>query len=114
MSAARVRVRRYKPKGSDLWVVCIHESDMNSKRAEVLTLCRQVILRFDDSPIAGFALVVWDEESFFAGDSKNYDGKIPRALIPDFVRNCLLAENNVDWTIARVRRMMGWSPPDAS
>lgn len=114
MNAARIRVRRYKPKGSDLWVVCIHESAMNSVRAEVLTRCRETILMHGDNEIAGFALVVWDKDQNWSTDFANIDGRIPLALIPDYARNCLLANTIEDWTLQSVRKMMGWLPPTSS
>lgn len=112
MNAARIRVRRYKPKGSDLWVVCIHESAMNSVRAEVLTRCREAILLHGDDEIAGFAIVVWDKNSESTADLENFSGHIPSGLIPDYVRNLLLAERLESWAVARVKRLLGL-PPDA-
>jgi len=98
MKTARVRVRRWKPKGSDLWVVAIHESPGNSNRAFALTRARQVILAAGED-IAGFAIVVWSKDGTSVCDSHAMSGvgHIPNILIPDFVRARLLADRIQTW-----------------
>ena len=103
VTAARTRVRRWKPHGAKFWVTAIHESDQNSVRAAVLTRVRENILWFGDRRIAGFAMVVWDEDQTWIADLENFNGKIPLALIPDYVRNCLLAQQIEEWTPQAIR-----------
>jgi len=95
---AQTRVRRFKPHGTDLWIVCIHESAGNSARAYALTSARQVISSFG-TDLAGFAVVAWGRDLESCADACNFDGRIPAILIPDFVRNRLLAQRIEAWTL---------------
>lgn len=55
-----------------------------------------------DSDIAGFAFMVWDKEGASTVKALRFTGAIPTILIPDFVRNRLLAETSEDWTIETI------------
>ena len=65
-------------------------------------------LGYFEGKVAGYAFVVWDEEG---GSSASAVGTctIPGILVPDFVRNRLLAYKIEDWTIETVNK--SWKPP---
>lgn len=57
-----------------------------------------------DARICGMALVVWDQDCASTATLRANPGSpIPGALIPDFVRNRLLAEKIEEWTIMGLR-----------
>ena len=63
--------------------------------------------------VAGAAFVVWSADNgssamMFAGA----DSRIPSILIPDFVRNRLLAVKIIDWTKDDINTSNGFSPDD--
>lgn len=98
MTAARTKIRRWKPKGSNLWVVCIHESDGNSRRAFALTRVRSVIESAGED-IAGFAVMCWTRDFQSWADAHNLCGPIPVDLIPEYVKSRLLAQGINDWVM---------------
>jgi hypothetical protein len=51
--------------------------------------------------IAGFAFMVWSEDGASTSDART-DGHIPSILVPDFVRNKLLADRIEAWTVERI------------
>ena len=51
--------------------------------------------------IAGFALVVWGSNATSVAMLES-DGRIPSILVPDFVRNRLLARQIERWTIQEI------------
>ena len=96
MTAARTRIRQWKPKGTNLWVVCIHESEGNSRRAFALTTVRSVIESAGEN-IAGFAVVCWTRDLVSYADAHNLSSPIPIDLIPEYVKSRLLAQGIRDW-----------------
>lgn len=64
---------------------------------------------------AGFAFVVWDAD--LSSSASHWSGPgsgIPSILIPDFIRNRLLALQIERWTIDSVNQSNGYPPDDAS
>lgn len=55
-----------------------------------------------DANVGGFAFMVWDVNGSSTCECRNVDGHIPEILIPDFVRNRLLAFKIESWTIDTV------------
>lgn len=51
-----------------------------------------------DRPLGGAAIAVWDIDGSSICDLQS-NGTIPAILVPDFVRNRLLAAKIEDWTI---------------
>lgn len=96
---ARTRISRYKPHGSALWVVCVPNQE-DAKREFVERCVDDVIARHNtDGRLGGFAFMVWDTDGASTVDAANMDGYIPTILIPDFVRNRLLAYRIETWTL---------------
>lgn len=52
----------------------------------------------DPQPLAGYAVVVWRTDGVSSAYLQS-NGQIPSILVPDFVRNRLLAEKIEDWAI---------------
>lgn len=56
---------------------------------------------FADGTISGYAIVVWGSDGKTSSVA-NTDGRIPGILIPDLVRNKLIADKIEEWTIDTV------------
>jgi hypothetical protein len=72
----------------------------------------RAVLDAQGDDICGFALVVWGSNTRSTADlgAKIHAGSvIPEILIPDFVRNRLLAVKIEEWTVDTVR---GYVAPD--
>lgn len=53
--------------------------------------------------IAGFAFVVWGSDMKSVAELQVWDNPIPSAVVPDFVRNRLLADRIETWTLETLR-----------
>lgn len=53
--------------------------------------------------IAGFAFVVWGSDMRSTATLQVWENPIPSALVPDFVRNRLLADRIETWTLETLR-----------
>lgn len=100
MNAARTRIGRVTLRGgADLRIFPGVE---NTDRRYVERDMRVVLdahCRIDPA-IAGFALVVWSPDGTSTCMSRiNESNMIPSILVPDFVRNRLLADRIERWTI---------------
>ena len=80
-------------------------------RAHVERMVRKV-LDAQGADIAGFAFVVWAKDGASTADAQNKTSSIPNILIPDFVRNRLLAERIEAWAVSNTLRRLGF--PDGS
>jgi hypothetical protein len=100
MQTARLRVRsvRYKDGRSVVRLRAPADPD----RAYIEERVRGV-LDAHDHDFCGFAFVVWGSDARSTTFASTNDGsRIPVALIPDFVRNILLADRIEAWTIERL------------
>lgn len=79
----------------------MHESDGNSRRAYAMTRAREVIAGHG-TDLAGYAVMAWTKDGTSTCDSANLAGNIPTILIPDFVRNRLLAHRIEEWTLEEI------------
>lgn len=72
--------------------------DSRHFRADFLAFCRNTVdLQGDD--FVGFALVVWGSDQSSTAECMVSQGScIPTILVPDFVKNRLLAERIERWT----------------
>ena len=100
--AARTRIRRYKPHGSALWVVCLHQPEEMNRADDI---ARRIIAMCGclEEPIAGFAVVVWD-----AGESSTCDWdiwvpRIPNTLVAAYVGERVKLEITQDTMLKRLR-----------
>lgn len=99
MTVARTRIRRFRPHGSALWVVCVPNQE-DEKRDFVWQCVSSVMKRHvTGGRLGGFAFMIWDTDGSSTVDAANMDGNIPTILIPDFVRNRLLAARIEQWTL---------------
>lgn len=58
------------------------------------------VLATHDGPVAGFTFTCWDEDSRSTTTTVvGLASRIPSALVPDFVRNRLLADLIETWTL---------------
>lgn len=58
------------------------------------------VFRKHGDNVAGFALVIWGSDGGSTCDAQVADGSsIPTILVPDFVRNRLLAQRIEQWTL---------------
>lgn len=93
-SIPRLRSVKFKT-GGELRVLPTKRRDA---RRYVEDYVRQV-LDAQGTDITGFAFVVWGADLSSSADLASGDGSpIPSILIPDFVRNRLLARKIEDWT----------------
>jgi hypothetical protein len=99
---ARLRVRsvRMKNGGASIRLLRADNRDYHANIRKRVDLCLQNY----NEDIGGFAFVVWDTKNDSCADGANYRSTIPTILIPDFVRNRLLAERIVDWAIEEVEK----------
>jgi hypothetical protein len=98
VSAARVRIGKVRLKNGP--VIVRLPSPGDRRRKEIEEIFRRAL---DDhgEEIAGFALVVWDNQLNSIASMKN-SNQIPGSLVPDYVRNRLLAEKIIDWAVERI------------
>lgn len=99
---ARLRVRSVRMKNGGASIRVLRGEDQN----HTLNVMKRVeqCLSAQGSDVAGFAFVVWGKEQDSTCDAANYCSPIPHILIPDFVRNRLLAERIVDWAVEQVKK----------
>lgn len=96
-SPLRLRSVRYKDGRGDLRV--IHTRTVADDRADVEYFVRRV-LDVHAQRIAGYAIVVWAPDQSSTADLGGLPGNtVPTIMIPDFVRNRLLAEKIEMWTV---------------
>jgi hypothetical protein len=53
--------------------------------------------------LAGYAVMAWDKDGVSTIDAANFGSCIPNILIPDFVRNRLLAHRIEEWVLEDFR-----------
>lgn len=99
--AARIRIRRYKPHGSALWVVCLHQPEEMARSEKIARRVVALVSHYR-RPIAGFAVVVWDNREASSCDWDIWDQRIPNVLVPDFVRERIMQEITQDRMINRL------------
>jgi hypothetical protein len=98
---ARTRIRRYRPHGSALWVMCLRQPE-EFDRADVIMRRIGRTLANISTPIAGFAIVVWDVSDSSACDWDIWERRIPNVLVADFVGERVRLEITQDRTIKRM------------
>lgn len=99
MEEARVRIVNVTPKDKRFSVIT------NKKSDDYQVTMSHVANGVDalNSEIAGFAFVVWGKDGTSVCIQRVKDGSmIPSILVPDFVRNRLLAERIEQWTIETI------------
>ena len=101
--SARIRLRSIRYKDGRAQLRVLYPPEPFDYSADAAKRCQATIQALADegSNIAGYALVVWagcgkSAVSFAANDAS----AIPSILIPDFVRNRLLAERIESWTLS--------------
>lgn len=97
-------VRRYRrPK-----VVGLDAARAKARRKAIETSIKRQIdnQTADGSMIAGYALVVWGYDGKSTAKSFTDGGVSPSMLVPDFVKNRLLADKIEDWTIETVNESL--------
>ena len=96
----RVRIVRVRPKrGQKVELLRVPKSEDRSK------ILREDVGRFISTmpaEIAGFAIMMWDMDLNTNGKIRVWDNPIPSILVPDLVRNWLLAKQAEDWTVERL------------
>ncbi len=103
MKTARVRISRYRPHGSHLWVVCLETNQDKIKKSMKNRIDSVVEMHTDSCKVNGFVVMIWDNDGTSTCDAVNFEGNIPGILIPDFVRNRLLAQKIETWTLETLR-----------
>lgn len=98
--SARVRIGRVKLKRDGKVVLLRKPEDHRAAIAD----CVNSILNGHGTDIAGMAFVVWGSDMQSTADMKVFGNPIPTMLVPDFVRNRLLAERIETWTLEALRR----------
>ncbi len=98
---ARLRIRsvRMKAGGAKISVIRSEDVDYTASIRSRVEKC----LDAQPNPV-GFAFVVWSNDHNSVADAANYRSNIPTILIPDFVRNRLLAERIVDWAVEEMKK----------
>lgn len=96
----RIRSVRMKNGGATVRILRGDEHDY----AEDVRLKIDKCLRAQGSDIVGFAFVVWGKDAASTADAANWGGQIPTIMIPDYVRNRLLAERIVEWAVEEMKK----------
>jgi hypothetical protein len=108
------RISRVRPKGSKLGqVVILPPADAAKERAHILGRIRTLLESHKTLP-DGWAFVVWDEKMCSSSDfvvGKSFRSGL---LVPDFVRERLMANRILDWAEQDARHLMGLPPSDDS
>jgi len=109
--SARVAIRRVRFKSGG--EVHLLQPTQDRGRAHVERQVRDCLDMTDD--VAGAAFVVWSADGgSTASIYTSSASRIPSILVPDFVRNRLLAMKIIDWTIDDINTSNGFLPDDAS
>jgi hypothetical protein len=100
---ARLRVRSVLMKAGGAKISVLRTDDFDYA-ADARAWAAQCIAPHTHD-IAGFAFIVWNHD----GDSTcklkaNMRSSIPMIMVPDFVRNRLLAERIVDWAVEEMKK----------
>ena len=91
----RLRSIRYKDGRGSLRVV----PDFRDKDRPIVEAHIKQMLDIQGNDIAGFAFVVWGaDKRAMAYSSSNSRSVIPPIMVPDFVRERLLAEKIMEWS----------------
>lgn len=99
---ARTRIRRYKPHGSALWVMCLRTPEEENRPQDIAHRVLATAERMEH-PIAGFAIVLWDAINYSSCDWDIWEARIPNVLVGDFVGQRIKLEITQDSTIRRMR-----------
>jgi hypothetical protein len=100
-SRLRLRSVRFKDGRAPLKVLHRKDGDDYESVLAWVRACLDAHRRGDkeSSNIAGFAFMVWATDGSSVCEAQNNSGLIPTIMIPDFVRNRLLAKRIEEWTI---------------
>jgi hypothetical protein len=103
---AKVRISKVRLKNGP---VIVRLPDHNERRrAAIIAWVKKVLDSHitGEGQIAGFAFVVWDADG--AASCKTLAGGcVPALLMPEFVKNKILAERITDWTLDEVNFQWG-------
>lgn len=91
---------RFKDGRPDLHV--LNSPTKQSDRADIEWHIKRTLDAHDDR-IAGYAIVVWAPDGASTADIRSTGNTVPGIMVPDFVRNRLLAEKIEQWTIKDLR-----------
>lgn len=109
MSAVRIGRVRLKSGGE----VRLLRPEVDANRGKAERFIRETLDQHPGSELAGYAFVTWGPDGGSTCTQWVGPGStIPTILIPDFVRNRLLAATAVSWTIQDVNEQLGFSPSD--
>ena len=97
MAHARIRSVTFKNGGATIRL--LHRPDF---RQEARDLCNQVFSGHAEVAVAGMAMVLWAADGQATAIMASGPGCIPGMLIPDFVRNRLMAERIIQWAVEAV------------
>lgn len=102
---ATAAVKRYRR----LKVVAFGPAKQKADRVKLEKRIRAVIDAHCDAgmDLGGFAMVVWNRDGASTCDMASDGGVSPPIMIPDFVRNRLLAQKIEHWTIDTINESAG-------
>lgn len=92
-----LRLRRVHFKDGRASIKVIPQRMVQEERREVGELVRECMSSLCGH-IAGFAFVVWSHDTASAAELRNYYAAMPRAMVPEFVRERLRHEITERWT----------------
>ena len=73
---------------------------VSPRRAEAEQRIRRALDAMgDEAELSGFVFMAWDKNISSVAFTAVHDGLLPAILVPDFVRNRLLAQQIEKWTI---------------
>ena len=105
MDAARTRIGKITLKSGGS--VRLLRDAKDDRRAFVEHKIRTVLDSHGDD-LAGFAFMVWaPDHRSTCFSSCNDTSDVPKIMIPDFVRNRLMAERIVDWSVSSTLQELG-------
>jgi len=114
MNIARTRIRNVRLKPVDNVAPIAAAVDLDRRYIE--QDIRDVLdahsgAGFGSNDFAGYAIVVWSRDGSSTCSARcNEHSQIPTALVPDFVRNRLLADRIERWTSDAILRRLGYNP----
>ena len=112
LPVARVRIWA-RPKGNALRLLVLPD-DTARRIPDVLTRVHDTMRAHtaDGTRVSGFVFVCWDHNWVSTTDTR-CDAVMPAMMLPDFVRNRLLASQILTWANQDVREMLGFPPSPA-
>lgn len=107
MPDSRLRIRSIRPKDGSAEVRVLRPP---TSLAERMSTCgARMVGCLGDEPVVGYCLVAWHADGTAHVMKRSSNGNpIPLVLLPDFLRNLLLADIAGDWAVDEIKKLRGF------